>query len=92
MAFWETTVYVTNTATIQPFLRELVGFIPGNAYITVEINPIRFRYGGSDPNAADGHLREVGQEITIHAPDVEEFRAISTSAGGSKLVVTIKGK
>ena len=92
MAFWEGTIYLTNTVSQRPFIHELIGFEPGNAYVTVEINPIRYRYGGSDPNTADGHLLEVGQGIVVHAPDVEEFRAISTSAGGSKLVVTIKGK
>jgi len=92
MAFWEGTIYLTNSVSQQPFLRQLIGFEPGNAYVTVEINAIRYRYGGSDPNAADGHLLEVGQNIVIHAPDVEEFRAISTVAGGSKIVVTIKGR
>lgn len=92
MSFWEGTFYVTNIEVKQPFLESLVGFPPGNAYITVEINAIRYRYGGSDPATNDGHVLEPGNGIVIHAPDVEEFRAISTSAGGSKVVFTVKGK
>jgi hypothetical protein len=92
MAFWEGVIYVGNAAAKQPFIHELIGFAPGNAFITVETNSIRYRYGGATPDVADGHLLEVGQSIVVHAPDVENFKAISTSANGSKLVATIKGK
>jgi hypothetical protein len=92
MAFWEGVIYVSNAEAKQPFLRELIGFIPGNAYITVETNSIRYRYGDATPDTNDGHILDVGFSIILHAPDVENFKVISIWPGGSKLVATVKGR
>jgi hypothetical protein len=51
-----------------------------HALISVEENPIRYRYDGGNPTPSEGHLVQAGDSMSIHFSDTEalsKFRVIS---------------
>lgn len=58
-------------------------------FITVETAQARYRYDGSDPTAAIGHLAEIGDVIVIEGTsNIAEFRAIRTGSTSAVLRIT----
>lgn len=54
---------------------------PRMVLITVETNPIRYRYDGSDPTAAIGHSAAAGDVIRIFGRvNLKKFKAIATGS------------
>ena len=58
------------------------------AILTVENAQMRFRYDGTVPTSAEGHIAEAGDAITIEgAEDLRKWRAIRT--GGSSAILKV---
>lgn len=91
MAFYETTLLVTTTP-IQPFTRDKVGFIPGNIYLTVEAQNVRFRYGGGVPNATAGHLIFANTSLIFHKPSEIERLKLCSTTGTAIIHATVEGR
>ena len=58
----------------------------------LETAQIRFRYDGVDPTAAEGHLLEIGDWITIRGiENIQRWRGIRTGAVSGVLKFTCSG-
>jgi hypothetical protein len=86
-------ISVTNTAV--GFTASLVaasaGVRPrcGRAFITAETAQMRFRYDGTDPTSAEGHLLNVGDILTFDDhQSITSFKAIRTGAVSGVIKVT----
>lgn len=59
------------------------------AVCTLETAQIRYRYDGTDPTAAEGHLLNPGDVLVLEgAESLSRFRAIRTGASSGTLRVT----
>lgn len=77
---------VTNAAAVALTTATYNGAMSAN--ITVENNPIRVRWDGTDPTTSEGHLLQAGDTMKLDfTADVFHFRAIATGADG-KIRVT----
>lgn len=91
MAFYEVQLIVTTTP-IQPFTREQVGFVPGNVYLSVEVQNVRYRYGGGTPSTTDGHLLFANTSLTFRkTSEIERLKLCSTT-GTAIIQATVEGK
>ena len=63
------------------------------AFITLESAQIRWRIDGTDPTSSEGHLLEIGQNLTLNdSQAVKNFRAIRTGSSSGVMKVTyLKG-
>ena len=63
------------------------------AFITLETAQIRWRIDGINPTSSEGHLLEVGQNLTLQdSQAVKNFRAIRTGSSSGVMKVTyLKG-
>lgn len=60
-------------------------------FCTLETGPIRFTLDGTAPTTTTGHLMNAGDTLTIrNAFDIQNFRAIRTTATSGELFVTYK--
>ena len=61
------------------------------AFCTLETGPVRFTLDGTAPTTTTGHLMNIGDTLTIrNAFDIQNFRAIRTTATSGELFVTYK--
>lgn len=64
-------------------------FPASQAYCSIETEPIRFRYDGTDPTSSEGHPAAAGSEFRIYgSTNIRRFRAISSSGSNSNLRCT----
>lgn len=90
MAHKENILYVTSTKHQQPFSKDVLGFAPGNVYLSVEDQNARIWYGGRTPTADEGHPLLAGASYSFNAPDLENFKVIAET-GTAKIFFTAKG-
>jgi hypothetical protein len=92
MAFYEGCFQVTSTAIEQPFTEAQVGFLPGNVFITVENQNVRYRYGDADPTTTAGHLLVATAGAVFSKPrEIINLKFISTS-GTATIQFTVEGR
>lgn len=59
------------------------------ALVTIETNPIRYRFDGTAPTAAVGHLAPIGQAIEVCGGDnIRNFRMIRQGAADATATVS----
>lgn len=91
MASQDLTFDVNNTVAVQRFHRNVLGFVPGNLFLTVEDVSIRFWYGGITPTPASGHLLAPGSNITFRkTAEIENLKIIATT-GTARIFATVGG-
>ena len=63
------------------------------AFITLETAQVRWRIDGTDPTSSEGHLLEIGQNLSLNdSQAVKNFRAIRTGSSSGVIKVTyLKG-
>lgn len=77
---------VTNAAVVGFTAATMDGATRAN--VTVENNPIRIRWDGTDPTTSEGHLLQSGDTMILDfTADLWHFRAIATGAN-AKIRVT----
>lgn len=65
------------------------GLVPDAAIVTVETNPVRVRFDGTNPAAAEGHLLPVGTVLVLKGRDaISKFKMIDTAAGASVVKIS----
>ena len=58
---------------------------PTRCVVTVETAQLRYRYDGSDPTSAEGHILNINDVLVVVGPDaIKNFRGIRT--GGTSAV------
>jgi len=82
---------VSSTVAIRPFTRELLGFNPGSLLLSVEVQNIRFWYGGSKPTTTSGHPLVVGASARFtKTSEIEDLWMIAV-AGTARVFATVGG-
>ena len=82
---------VSSTRAIQPFTRDLLGFNPGTLLLSVEVQNIRFWYGGSAPTSTSGHQLVVGAFSRFtKTSEIENLQMIAV-AGTARVFATVGG-
>lgn len=68
------------------------GHLPAvRAYMTLEGGQVRYRYDGTDPTNAVGHLLDANSEMELEGSEnIQRFRAIRTGGIDGKLTVTLE--
>lgn len=62
------------------------------ARITVEDNPVRYRYDGGTSTANDGHLLAAGGELILSGNEnLQQFSIIRSSGSDATVIVTLEG-
>lgn len=85
-AFAYESLTITNAAAVPLTLATFDGAFCAN--ISVEDNPIRVRWDGTDPTTTEGHILQSGDTMHLDfTADIWHFRAIATG-GNAKLRVT----
>lgn len=91
MAYYEDVIDVNSTTVQQPFTRELVGFLPGYAHLTVETQNVRYFYSGQTPATDNGHIIYANDSaIFDKASDITNIKLIAET-GTARITVTLKG-
>jgi hypothetical protein len=81
-AFAYESLSITNAAAVPLTLATFDAALSAN--ITVEGNPIRVRWDGTAPTAAEGHLLQSGDQIKMDfTADIWHFKAIATGANAT---------
>jgi hypothetical protein len=81
-AFGYESLTITNAVAVP--LTQATYDAARQAVITVEGNPVRVRWDGTDPTTAEGHLLSVGDTLTLHfSADIFKFAAIATGANAT---------
>lgn len=61
------------------------------AFLSLESGQVRYRYDGTDPTSAVGHLLQAGDAIELEGDtNIRNFRAIRTGAVSGSLSVTVE--
>jgi len=85
----ELTVSSTVVALTSSVYRPTGQTAASKAFITVEDNPIRYWYDGSDPTSTSGHLAAAGATIELEPlEDIENFKCIRATAADAAIKVT----
>lgn len=89
---YEGHVIITSSEAVTPFLRQQVGFLPGNAFVSLESANVRYRYGGAVPSDVDGHLFYADTSLNFGSSvDIEKITFIATGSN-AVLQFTVKGR
>ena len=61
------------------------------ARITIEVNPVRYRYDGIAPTSAIGHLLVAGSELVIEGADnIRNLSFIRSGGADATVMVTLE--
>lgn len=91
MASTDMSLDVGTAAVVQPFTRTALGFIPGNLFLSVETESVRFWYSGSNPTPSSGHLIGAGGNAVFRkTAEIENLKLIAT-AGTARISATVGG-
>jgi len=85
----ELTVSSTVVALTSSVYRPTGQTAASKAFITVEDNPIRYWYDGSEPTPTSGHLANAGDKIELEPlEDIENFKCIRATTADAAIKVT----